>query len=213
MLQEWLIWSEVIQAVFPPPTPNEVAEKLAYIPVTLKVPIETPKTNSGHVASSRIHVNRVVMIAPYYEEAVLGRRVKIPLKPFKERKITISTEGKEVATITGNCSGNTTLDFAKNHTKNPETLRTIFVAKTPSPVKEANMSAMSNTWSVRTKSLHDKTQGRMTKSLRKRRTETPRNKLMRKYLGPSRRNSVISRNHPYCHEKFCQTRGNKGTRH
>lgn len=116
MLQEWLIWSEVIQAVFPPPTPNEVAEKLAYIPVTLKVPIETPKTNSGHVASSRIHVNRVVMIAPYYEEAVLGRRVKIPLKPFKERKITISTEGKEVATITGNCSGNTTLDVAKNHT-------------------------------------------------------------------------------------------------
>lgn len=84
--------SQVAQA---PPLPKEVVKKPAYIPVTSKTSTKVLEADLGLVAGLKMHVNKAVMVAPYYQEVVVGRRVKIPSKCFKNKQIVISAEGKE----------------------------------------------------------------------------------------------------------------------
>lgn len=111
--KKWLTWGKVAQAPPPLSTAKEVVEKPNYISVTHKAPT-TPKADSSHVENSRIQVSRAVTIAPYCKEAVTGRREKVPSESFKDRHITISVEGNEVATIIATRSANTTLAAGKS---------------------------------------------------------------------------------------------------
>lgn len=60
-----------------------------YIPVTLKA-----STNAGYLANPNTQINRAIMIASYYWEAVVGYRVKVLSKCLKDRQITISADRK-----------------------------------------------------------------------------------------------------------------------
>lgn len=80
-----------------PPTPKEVVEKPTYISITLNASKEVLEADLGHVANSKIQVNRAITIAPSYKEVVVSQRVQVPTKCFKNRQITIVVNGKEVA--------------------------------------------------------------------------------------------------------------------
>lgn len=69
---KWLTWSQVAQPPPLPPATEEVAKKPTYITVTLKAWVEVLQADSGHTASLKVQVYKVVIVAPYEREAIVG---------------------------------------------------------------------------------------------------------------------------------------------
>lgn len=78
-----------------PPALKEVAEKSAYIPVTIKVAKEVPGPDSGQVSSPRCQNRKVISIVPYYKEVVVSQKVHTPSKSFKNKQIVIVAGPKQ----------------------------------------------------------------------------------------------------------------------
>lgn len=70
------------------------------IPITLKTPTEVsePILTIQRARKSRL---TVVSIAPYYRQAVVGQRVKVLLKFFKNKQMVIPARPKQVRTTSG----------------------------------------------------------------------------------------------------------------
>lgn len=95
---KWLNYSQVAQAPQPRPAPKEVAERRAYIPVTLKASTKVLEVDPAY--SQKVQDYKALTIAPYYREAIVGHMMKPPSKSFKASRF-IFLEGNEAVAISG----------------------------------------------------------------------------------------------------------------
>lgn len=62
--------------------------------MNLKTPTEAPRADSNPTTSTTKQVKKVVSIALYYIEVVVGKKVKTPIKNYKNKQIMIVASAK-----------------------------------------------------------------------------------------------------------------------